>query len=143
LHKARLIRGRMQRREFITLLGVLAGAPTLHPLCAHAQQPTMPVIGVLGVESHDMHTNRYRAFHQGLGETGYVEGRNVAIEYRWSETRNDRMPAMAADLVGQQVTAIAALGGFPAATAAKAATATIPVVFRRAWNGRQPESAGR
>jgi putative ABC transport system substrate-binding protein len=120
----------MRRRKFISLLGGAVAGSILPPLRARAQRSTVPIVGVLGVESHDMQTNRYRAFHQGLGETGYVEGRNLTIEYRWSETRNDRMPTLAADLVGGQVAVIAALGGFPAAMAAKAATTTIPIVFQ-------------
>jgi putative ABC transport system substrate-binding protein len=116
----------VRRREFITLLG---GAAAAWPVAARAQQPAMPVIGFLAPTSPDTYADLLRAFRQGLKGIGYVEGENVAIEYRWAENQIDRLPALAAELVRRRVGVIATGGGAAAASAAKAATTTIPIVF--------------
>jgi putative ABC transport system substrate-binding protein len=116
----------MRRRRFITVLG---GAGIAWPLVARAERKAMPVIGVLSTASPDTVGPIWAALYEGLREAGYVEGQNVTIEYRWAEGRYDRLPALAADLVGRKVDVIVTGGGAPSAQAAKSATSTIPITF--------------
>jgi putative tryptophan/tyrosine transport system substrate-binding protein len=115
----------MRRREFIKVIAASAAA---WPIAARAQQTPIPVVGFINAASAQKYTRQLAAFLKGLGESGYVDGRNVAVEYRWAEGQNDRLPAMAADLVHRQVAVMAATST-PAALAAKAATTTIPIIF--------------
>jgi len=125
----------MRRRDFITFLG---GAAAGLPLAAHAQQPALPVIGFLSPSTPGERTGDLQDFRKGLSEMGYVEGRNVAIEFRWGQNDARRLPELAADLVRRRVAVIAAASG-TAAGAAKALTSTIPIVFTSAFD---PVEAG-
>jgi putative ABC transport system substrate-binding protein len=119
----------MRRREFITLLGGAAATPILPPLAARAQQPAMPVIGVLGAVAPEVWTDNMTAFFRGLKETGYVEGQNLRIEQRWARGQLDQLPALLADLIGRRVSVLMTTGGTIAAITAKKSGTTVPVVF--------------
>ena len=125
----------MRRRNFVSLLG----SAVAWPLLARAQQPRMPVIGVLSARTAASGASMVAAFHQGLSESGYVDGQNLRIEYRWAEGHYDRLGALSDDLIRRRVSVIVALSGTPAALAAKAATTTIPIVF---GNGGDPLTSG-
>jgi putative tryptophan/tyrosine transport system substrate-binding protein len=131
------------------VLALFAGAAAALPQAGFAQTATISAVGYLGAESPERMALRLRAFRQGLVDTGYTEGSNLTVEYRWAEGRNDRLPALAADLIRHDVAVLAAPGSLAAALAGKAATATIPVVFEtgadpgRPGTGRQSEPAGR
>jgi putative ABC transport system substrate-binding protein len=125
----------LKRREFITLIGGAAA----WPLTARAQQPAMPVIGLLSSRSPAVDTPLLAVIRQGLNETGFVEGQNVALDYRWADGQYDRLAGLAADLVRRQVAVIVTIGGTLSARAAKATSATIPIVFA---TGSDPVRAG-
>jgi putative ABC transport system substrate-binding protein len=126
----------MQRREFITLIG---GAAVAWPLVARAQQPAMPLVGFMSARSPGDSAHLVAAFRRGMGEGGFVEGQNLAVEYRWANGEYDRLPALAADLVNRRVAVLVAIGGDVSALAAKRATSTIPIVF---GSGSDPVAIG-
>jgi putative ABC transport system substrate-binding protein len=119
----------MQRREFITLVGSAAATSIIRPTATHAQQAAIPVVGFMSSRGLNDSRNLLDAFRAGLGTHGYVEGHNVAIEYRWADGQYDRLPALAAELVRAQVAVLVAIGGEPSVLAARAATSSIPIVF--------------
>ena len=125
----------MRRRDFIAVLGAVAAVP----LAARAQQPAMPLVGFLSAGSLDGFANHAVAFRQGLTESGFVAGQNVAIEYRWAAGQYDRLPALASELIAREVAVLYAGGGLISVRAARAASATIPIVFS---TGADPVQAG-
>src|SRR5262245_32391813 len=129
----------LNRREFITLLG---GAAAAWPLAARAQGPAMPVIGYLSARSPEDTTHLVEAFRRGLKETGFIDGQNVTVEYRWALGQYDRLPAMAAEFARRPVAVTVATGGEPAALAAKAATSTVPICFFDWWRSHQAGTCG-
>ena len=136
----------MKRRKFISLLGGAVAAGPLAARAQQAQQPAIPVVGFLHSASAALRRDEVSAFHRGLKETGFVEGDNLAIEYRWAEDHYDKSPSLAADLVRRKVTVIAT-SSLPVALAAKAATSTIPIIFKagtiRSKPGWSRPSTGR
>jgi ABC-type uncharacterized transport system substrate-binding protein len=119
----------MRRRDFIK---GIAGSAAVWPFATRAQQPAMPVIGILATASPEANTDRVRSFREGLGAAGYVEGQNVSIDYRWAEARSGRLPELAAQLVHQHVAVLVSVGGAASALVAKGATTSIPIVFETA-----------
>jgi putative tryptophan/tyrosine transport system substrate-binding protein len=129
----------MRRRDFVSLLGGSAAALIVWPITAHVQQAGMPVIGYLSAGTSEMMRDYIAAFFRGLADEGFAEGHNIGIEYRWTEGHNDRLPALAADLVRRQVAVIVVGGSTPGSLAAKAATQTVPIVF---YVGTDPVRVG-
>ena len=136
----------MKRRQFISLIG---GVAVAWPLAARAQQPAMPVVGFMSARSPGESAHLVAAFRRGLGEGGFIEGQNVALEFRWARGQYDRLPALATELVNRGIAVLVAVGGDPSSVAAKQATSTIPIVFGiggdpvKGWLSRELQPARR